>query len=284
MSIVAVVGAGTLGGSLAHILAAHERVREVRLIDPTDTVAAGMALDIKQAGAVERFDTNVVAHRDLRAAIGADVIVLTGGADQPETEWGDNEGLAMLRQLASLNRRALTVCGGAGHRRLVERGVAETSLARRRLIGAAPFALHFALRAVVAVELQCSALDVSLAVLGTPPDRVVIPWSEASVRGIALSRLLSPQRLAALQTKIIRMWPPGPYTLAAATARLCESVLQGTAIYGVTCYLVLDGELGVRGRAVATTVALDASGVISVAEPSLSVREQVALDNALLPP
>lgn len=281
MSIVAVVGAGTLGGSLAHILAAHERVREVRLIDPADRVAAGKALDIKQAGAVERFDTNVVADRDLQGAIGADVIVLTGGADQPESEWSDTEGLEKLRQLSSLNSRALTVCGGAGHRRLVERGVAETSLSRHRLIGSAPYALQFAIRALVAVELQCSALDVSLAVLGRPPDRIVVPWSEAAVRGVAVTRLLSPQQLTALQTKIARMWPPGPYTLAAATARLCESVLQGTARHGVTCYLVLDGELGVRGRAVATSVALDTSGVISVAEPSLSVREQVALDNAI---
>ena len=80
---------------------------------------------------------------------------------------------------------------------------------------------------------------------------------------------------------MVRMWPPGPYTLAAATARLCDAVLQGTGIYGVTCYVVLNGELGVRGKAAATTVTLDASGVTSVAEPSLSVRERVELDNAL---
>ena len=281
MSIVAVVGAGNLGGSLAHVLAARERAREIRLIDTADRVAAGTALDIKQAGAVERFDTSVVAHRDLRAAVGADVVVLTGPADRPETEWSDDDGLAVLQQLSSLNRRAVTVCAGSGHRQLVERGVAETSLSRHRLIGAAPYALHAALRALVAVELQCSVLDVSLAVLGAPPDRIVVPWSEASVRGVALSRLLSPRRLVLLQEKMVRMWPPGPYTLAAATARLCDAVLQGTGIYGVTCYVVLNGELGVRGKAAATTVTLDASGVTSVAEPSLSVRERVELDNAL---
>jgi malate/lactate dehydrogenase len=187
----------------------------------------------------------------------------------------------MLQQLGSLNRRAITICAGGDHRRLIERGVAETSLLRRRLIGSAPLALQTALRAIIAVELQCSSRDVSLAVLGAPPDRFVIPWSEASVRGVALSRLLSSQRLALLQQKIVRVWPPGPYTLAAATAQLCESVIQGTGIYGVTCYVVLDGELGVRGRAVATAVTIDASGVTSVTEPSLSVRERVLLDNAL---
>ena len=281
MSMIAVVGAGTLGGALVHVLAGRERVNEIRLIDPSDRVAAGKALDIQQAGAVERFDTTVVAHRDLQAAMGADVVVLTGPADQPDAEWSEDDGLAMLQRLGSLNQRAVTVCAGATHHRLVERGVAETSLARRRLVGSAPAALHSALRAIIAVELRCSARDVSLAVLGVPPDRFVVPWSGASVRAVALSRLLSTRRLAALQENIVRVWPPGPYTLAAAAAQLCESVLQGTGLYGVTCSVVLDGELGIRERAVATAVTLDVSGVASISEPSLSARERGELDNAL---
>ncbi len=281
MSIIAIIGAGTLGGSLAHTLARRERVREVRLIDPSDRAAAGKALDIQQSGAVEPFNTTVVAGRDLQAAVGADLIVLTGPAAEPDTEWGEDDGLAMLKQLSPLNRRAVTVCAGGGHRRLIERGVAETSLSRQRLIGSAPLALQTALRAIIAVELRCSAKDVSLAVLGAPPDRFVVPWSETSVRGVAISRLLSSKQLSLLQRKLVRIWPPGPYTLAAATAQLCESVLQGTGIYGITCYAVLDGEFGVRGKAIATAVTLDTSGITSVTEPTLNVREQVELDNAL---
>ncbi len=281
MSIIAVIGAGTLGGSLTHTLARRERVRELRLIDPSDCTAAGKALDIQQSGAVEPFNTTVVAGRDLQAVVGADLIVLTGPATEPDTEWGEDDGLAMLKQLSPLNRRAVTVCAGGSHRRLIERGVAETSLSRQRLIGSAPLALQTALRAIVAVELRCSAKDVSLAVLGAPPDRFVVPWSETSVRGVAISRLLSSKQLALLQRKLVRIWPPGPYTLAAATAQLCESVLQGTGIYGITCYAVLDGEFGVRGKAIATAVTLDTSGITSVTEPTLNVREQVELDNAL---
>ena len=61
MSIIAVIGAGTLGGSLAHTLARRERVRELRLIDPSDRAATGKALDIQQSGAIEPFNTTVVA-------------------------------------------------------------------------------------------------------------------------------------------------------------------------------------------------------------------------------
>ena len=80
MSIVSIVGAGQLGGMLAFTLATNERVREIRLIDTTKAIASGTALDIQQAGAVERFDTSVVAYRELPAVIGSDIVVLTGPA------------------------------------------------------------------------------------------------------------------------------------------------------------------------------------------------------------
>jgi len=64
LSIVAVVGAGALGGATAHTLASRSGAREIRLIDAAGDVAAGTALDIRQAGPVESFDTVVVASRD----------------------------------------------------------------------------------------------------------------------------------------------------------------------------------------------------------------------------
>jgi len=281
MSIVAIVGAGTLGGSIAHTLATRDRVREIRLIDTTEQVAAGKALDIQQAGAIVPFSAIVVAHRDLHAVIGADLVVLAGPADQADSDWAEEEGVALLRQLVTLNHRAVTVCAGSSHRRLVESGVAQTAFSRQRLIGSAPYAFQFALRAVVAVELECSALDVSLTVLGIPPDHVVVPWSEATVRGAAIARNLPPARLAKLQRTAPLVWPLGPYTLAAATARLCEAIIEGTAAYGTPCYVVLDGELGIRGRAAAVTAHIGTSGVTHVAEPSLSAQERVQLDTAL---
>ena len=280
MSIVAVVGAGALGGAIAHKLAAGDRVREIRLVDTNDTVAAGKALDIQQAGAVERFGTTIVAHRELHAVMGASVIVLAGPVAEPEAEWSQEESLALLAQLANLNRRAVTICAGSTHRQLVERGVANGFQSRHRLIGSAPFAFQTALRAVVAVDLECSALDVSLTVLGALPERVVVPWSQVAVRGTRLSRLLSPQRLAKLQRKVPQVWPPGPYSLAAAAARMCETVVHGRTV-GLPCCVVLDGELGVRGKAAAVTAIFNTSGLTDVIEPSLSAQERVALETAL---
>ena len=187
MSIVAVLGAGTLGGSIAHKIAARDRFNEVRLIDPAQGVAGGKALDIQQSAAVERFGTRVTAHGELDAAAGADAVVLAdtaGSMDGPHDADGGEQALETLRRLYRFNRRAFIICGGVLHRRVVERAVAELAISRRRVIGAAPAALQSALRAIVAVELRCPPGDVSLAVLGRPPEHLVIPWNEATVRGL----------------------------------------------------------------------------------------------------
>ena len=280
-SMVAIVGAGTLGGSLAHKLAARDRVDEIRLIDEARGVAAGKSLDIRQAGAVERARANVVAHADLTAAAGAAAIVLAGPATTTDAEWDEARGLELLARIASLDRRAVIVCAGASHRRLVQRGVSDVGLPRHRLIGSAPYGFESALRAIVAVELRCAASQVSLTVLGAPPVGAVVPWSQATVRGLAISHAAEPPRLARLPQKVPRLWPPGPYTLASAAARVSEAIVDATDRRGLPCFVVLDGEAGVRGKAAAMPVEVSARGVSRVLEPRLSVQERVLLENAL---
>ena len=65
MPTICIVGAGDLGGATAHALARGERVRRVLLIDESGTIAAGKALDIQQAEAVEGFHTRVEGTNDL---------------------------------------------------------------------------------------------------------------------------------------------------------------------------------------------------------------------------
>ncbi len=282
MSIVAVVGADALGGSIAHKLSARGRCEAVRLIDPAGGIAAGKALDIQQAGAVEGFHTRVTGHDDLDAAVGAAVIVVAGPAGGPDGGGGEDAALAALRRLRVIARHAVCVCAGVSHRRLIGRAVAELGIPRRQVLGTAPAALQSALRAIVALELRCSAADVSLAVLGTPPDHLVVPWSAATARGCALSHLLEPPRLARLRARAGLVWPPGPYALASVTARACEAVAVGAGRWALSCFTVLDGELGMRGTSAAVTVELGSSGVTRILEPALTAQEQVQLETALL--
>ncbi len=102
VSTVAIIGAGPIGASIAHTLARRARVRNVRLIDAASSVAVGKALDIKQSGPVEGFDTRVSGDGNVLAAAGASVnqanvpnprpprqCVRDAGADRAGSDDGD---------------------------------------------------------------------------------------------------------------------------------------------------------------------------------------------------
>ena len=247
---VAILGASVLGGALAHKLAGRDRVDEIRLVDPNAKVAAGMALDIQQAGSIEGYRTRVVSAGDVQAAAGAAVIVLAGFA-RPTAPYEDEEDkkdqgkaeYALLKQVAQLDSDAVLVCADASHRPLIERGVREMKIPRARVIGSAPGALASALRALVALEVGGSPSQVALTVLGTPPHHTVISWSDATARGQALTQLLEPPRLTRLKARVPYLWPPGPYTLASAASRVCEAIVVGGSTCAFSCFVGLDREL-----------------------------------------
>ena len=279
MSILAIIGAGTLGGALAHRAASHDLYGEVRLIDDARGVAAGKALDVLQAGPIEGFGTKVAADADPSAATGADVVILTGPAARPAAEWGADDGLERLRRVAAFSRGAVVVCAGAGQRRLVERGVFEAGFDRRRLLGSAPEALRGALRAIVALEVGCEASEVALTLLGAPPRHVVVPWSQATVGGLSLEAILPPPRHRRLRERASALWPPGPCALAAAAARVAATLVTGSR-RRTSCFVALDGEFGVRKQALAAPVRLGAGGVVHIVEPALTPRERARLEAA----
>ncbi len=279
MSTVAILGGGPLGGAIAHKLAETGNIQEVRVIDDS-AAAKGKALDIQQAGANERFDTRVVAERALHGALSTDLVIVAGPADGIHPEYSTAAGLVLLTQMTRLGLSATTLCAGGSHHALVEQGVVETGIPRQRLIGSAPFAYQHAIRALVAVELRCSVRDVSLTVLGVPPNGLVVPWNDVSVAGIPLVQTLPPNRLAQLKDNVRRAWPPASYALASAAARIADGILRGTGELGIVCTAVLDGELGIRRRASAVTATIDGSGITAIREPTLSVHDRTQLATA----
>lgn len=280
MAVVAIVGAGTLGGTLARTIAARDRVRAVRLVDEAADVAAGKALDIRQSAPLDRFGTRVTAHADVAAAADADLVVLADAAGAAEREWSERHGLDLLERLRTAGSAPLVVCAGASHRRLVERGVAEHGFPPRRLFGTAPEALRAAVTAVVALDAACPASDVALTVVGVPPNHIVVPWSQATVGGQRLDRRIPDARLARARARTPLLWPPGPYALAAATARIVAAVVERVARVP-SCFVVPEGELGARGRAVAAPVQLDAGGIARIVEPALTAAERVVLRDGI---
>lgn len=279
MSDVAIVGAGELGGAIAHLLARRGIVRSLHLIDESGRVAAGKALDIAQAGAVEGHATVVDGSTDRFAAAGAAVVVLADRAGQ-RTEWQGEEGLGLLKSLAQISPRAVLLCAGASQRELIERCCAEISVARDRIFGSAPEAMSAAARAVVALETNRSPNDVSLTVLGVPPLQMVIPWAEATIGGFSAIRLMTEPQRRRVSARLPAFWPPGPYALAAAAVKAIDAMIGGSRRTSA-CFVAPDLSAGVRTRASALPARLGPSGIEEVILPELSVLERVALENAM---
>jgi malate dehydrogenase len=278
MHEVAIVGAGELGGALAHVLARRDAARTIRLIDDKGRVAEGKALDIAQAAPVEGFATQLSGSTDWATGAGAPVIVV---ADQfGRGEWSGDEGLQLVGQLARSAPGAVILCAGASQRELVDRGVRELRISRTRLLGSAPEALAGGARALVALAANGSPRDVALSVLGIPPAHTVIPWEDATLGGFALTRLVDEPSRRRIASRIAALWPPGPYALATAAALAIEAI-GGRTRRLVSCFVAPDTSAGLRTRAAAMPARLGPAGIVDVVTPSLSVVERVALENAV---
>ena len=277
MSTVAIIGAGPIGASIAHTLARRARVRDVRLIDAASNVAAGKALDIKQSGPVEGYDTRVSGDGDVLAAAGAGVIVI---ADTHESgEWEGERGLAIVRELVAAGATSPFVFAGPKQTWLMEAAAQELGVPADRLAGTAAAALGGAVRALVALEVNGSGADVSLVVTGRPP-AFVVAWSSATIGGSLITDHVAPHRLAAISQQLKGLWPAGPYSIAAATAPVVEGLLTGSRAH-VPAVVIVDRELGVRNRAALLPVTLGNGRVLARHRPSLSQQEHGEFMNAL---
>lgn len=274
MSFIAIIGAGPTAGAIAHKIAARDRVGEVRLIDEDDRIAAGKALDIVQSAPVDGFSTRVTATVAIAAAAGAAAIVV---ADQAggQGEHAGEAGLALLRMLSRLESRAPIVFAGATQLELIARGVSEVHMHPSRLIGSAPFALESALRALAGLAVDVSGVEISLRIVGIPPDAAVVAWEEATAFGQPLSAHMAAHSMAALSARMPGLWPPGPYALASAASRVVEAIVNGSR-RRYSCFVSLG-----RGQAAAMPVELGEDGVLRIIEPTLTRQERTRLDNAL---
>jgi len=273
MSVIAIIGAGPLGAALAHKLAGRDRIAEVRLIDPEESVARGKALDILQSGPVENAHVTLSGSGSLHAAIGADVVVFADHVNGAEHE--GEAGLSLVRQLQAAGSSAPLLFAGATQRQLMQPCIRELHIPAARVLGSAPAALASALRALSGAVLDTSAAEVSLQVVGVPPKGVVVAWQEGTVSGQPLTSVMGAHEIAALSSRITGLWPPGPYALASAAARVAEALCSGSRRQ-YSCFV----DVG-RGRIAAMPVVLTRGALARIVDPVLSAQERTMLDNAL---
>jgi len=278
MQEVAIIGAGELGGAVAHTLARRDLARTIRLIDDHAKVAAGKALDIAQSAPVEGFATQLAGDSDISYAARAAVVVVADGFKTGE--WQGDDALALVKRVTQMAPNAIVVCAGTHAAPIVDRCVRELRMPRATVIGSAPEALAGGARAIVALAVNGSPRDVSLTVLGVPPAHVVIPWQDATFSGLALSRWLDDAARRRIEMTIPALWPAGPYALAAAAAKVVAAI-GGRSRSLASAFVAPDVTERARRRTSAVPVRLGPAGIVDVVQPALSVIDQIALDNAI---
>jgi hypothetical protein len=278
VGFIAIVGGGALGGAVAHTLAVRDRVPEVRLIDPAGSIARGKALDIQQSSPLDTFSTRVTASESVEAAVGADLVVIADAADG-NAEHAGEAGLALVRHLLRAGHRAPILFAGASQSEPLGRAVTEAHVSRALVLGSAPFALESAVCALAGLALDGSAVEVSLRIVGIPPRGAVVAWEGATAFGQPIATELSPHVIAGLSARIPGLWPPGPYALASAAARVAEAIACGSR-KRFSCFVVI--ERGPRRAAVVSMpVELGPQGVVNVFEPALTRQEKTRVENAV---
>ena len=279
MATVVILSAGDIGGATARQLAATDLVSRIVLVDDLAGVASGKALDVAQSAPVDGYHTALAGSNDVAAVVGAAVVVIADRA-AGSAEWQGDEALALLKRVAGLNQAAPLLCAGASQAGLIEKLVTEAGVSRARVFGSAPEALRSAVVAIIALEANAAPVDVSLSVLGKPPHQVIVPWDEAAISGRSATNVLSAAQLARLDARIARLWPPGPYALAAAATHLIRSALtRSPRVHAAMVAAVRDE--GAPGRAAMMPVTLNTTGIATLVEPALSTRDRVRFDTAM---
>lgn len=276
--MLVIAGAGEIGGALAQRAAARSRFRDVRLIDENGTVAAGKALDIRQAGPVDGYDTRVSGHSSLDAAAGATVVAIADASTG--AEWEGDSGLAMLGRLLPFIGDAPIVFAGAKQRWLMEAAVRELKMPATRMAGSAPIALEGALRALAALAIDRSATEIDLRAYGRAPEAIVIGWSGGSAAGAPIEQVLAAHQRLAIADRAKGLWPPGPTALGSAASRVAEAFAFGSR-RDLTCTIVGDGSIMPRGAAAAVPTQFARGRILKVNRPVLSPREQVDFETAM---
>jgi malate dehydrogenase len=278
MQTIAILGAGDLGGAVARAIACLDLVPRITIVDEAGALAAGKALDIRQSGPIEGFDTRLEGSDDLSRAAGAGIIVI---ADPHGVgEWDDEAALELLGRVNESSRRAVILCAGAGQLALLRRAASQSRIASSRLIGSAPVAAVGAARALSAAELDVSAADVGLTLVGAPPDWIVA-WADATVAGTPLTRLTSPAGILRIEQRLRASWPPGPYQLASAAAAVIRAIVSRSR-RRLCCYVADGNRLSVPVH-VSMPALLGPEGVRAIEAPALAPRERVMLEALLRP-
>jgi len=298
---IALIGAGNIGGTLAH-LAALKGLGDIVLFDVVEGVPQGKALDLSQCGPVEGFDAKITGTNDYADIAGADVIIVTAGvARKPGMSRDDLLGInlkvmkAVGEGIKANAPNAFVICITNPLDAMVWALREFSGLPHNKVVGMAGVLDSSRFSHFLAEEFNVSVKDVTSFVLGGHGDTMVPVIEYSTVAGIPVPDLIkqgrsTKERIDAIVARtrsgggeIVGLLKTGSAFYAPATSgiAMAEAYLYDQKRL-LPCAVHLTGQYGVDNLYVGVPVIIGAGGVEQIVEIELDAEAksnlQVSVD------
>ncbi len=297
---IALIGAGQIGGTLAH-LAAMKELGDVVLFDISEGTPQGKALDIAESGPSEGFDAVLKGTNDYADIAGADVCIVTAGVPRkPGMSRDDLLGIN-LKLMKSVGEgikahapNAFVICITNPLDAMVWALQKFSGLPAEKVCGMAGVLDSARFRHFLSLEFGVSMRDVTAFVLGGHGDTMVPLARYSTVAGIPLPDLVkmgwtSQEKLDAIVQRtrdggaeIVGLLKTGSAFYAPATSaiEMAEAYLKDQKRV-LPCAAYVDGAFGLKGIYVGVPTVIGAKGVEKVIDIKMDKDEQAMFDKSV---
>ncbi len=296
---IGLVGAGNIGGTLAHLLLL-KKLGDVVLFDINEGLPQGKALDLAQSAAIEDIDLTIKGTNDYKDLAGCDVVIVTAGvARKPGMSRDDLLGInsSVMQQVGAGIKancpNAFVICITNPLDVMVGLLQKYSGLADNKIVGMAGVLDSARFRTFLAWEFNVSVAQVNAYVLGGHGDTMVPLTGMSNVAGLTLDELvklgkITKERLDEIITRtrkgggeIVGLLKTGSafYAPAAAAVQMAEAYIYDKKAILPCAAKVTKGEYGIKDQLfVGVPAVIGANGVDQIVEVSLNQEEQSNLN------
>jgi malate dehydrogenase len=291
---ITVVGAGNVGATAAHWIAASE-LADVVLIDIMEGVPDGKALDLLEAMPIAKKDSFVVGGNDYALSKGSDIVIITAGIPRkPGMSRDDllntNHKIMsdVVGKVASHSPNCILIIVSNPLDAMAQAAFKQSGFPRERVIGMAGVLDSARFRAFIAMELNVSVENVTAFVLGGHGDTMVPLPRYSTVAGIPITELMDKATLDRLVQRtrdggaeMVKYLTTGSafYAPSAAAVEMAEAIIKDKHKI-LPCAAYLQGEYNVNGLFVGVPCKLGAKGIEQIIQIKLTAEEQAELQKS----
>ena len=290
---ITLIGAGQIGGTLAHLIAL-KGLADVVLFDVAEGIAKGKALDIAQSSPVEGFNVSLKGTNDYKDTINSDVIIITAGVPRkPGMSRDDLLGinLKIIKQVAQgikeTSPEAFVICITNPLDVIVMALQKFSGLPKNKVVGMAGILDSSRFIYFLSEKLDIKVNDIKSFVLGGHGDTMVAMLNHTKVNGKPIEELVKSGKITREElNKIVDRTKKGGadivkylekgsafYAPAAAGVEMAESYIKDLK-KELPCAAYLNGEYGAKNIYAGVPVIIGKNGVEKVVEIKLSSEEK----------